>query len=124
MRLCIPTLDGSGLAAELSDHFGGAPHLTIVDSESGEVSTLASGHSGGKDCGRIGLLSGARVDAVVVHGGIGRGAYAALTGRGIHVLVSPLQRVRDVVAAARKGELAPLEVGHTCSHHHSGGCGD
>jgi predicted Fe-Mo cluster-binding NifX family protein len=121
MRLCIPTLDGGGLAAELSDHFGGAPHLTLVDSESGEASTLASGHAEGKDCGRVGLLGGERIDAVVVRSGIGRGAYAALASRGIPVLVSSSLRVRDVVVEAREGRLAPLGVERTCSHHHAGG---
>jgi predicted Fe-Mo cluster-binding NifX family protein len=124
MRLCIPTLDESGLGAELSDHFGSAPHLTIVDSENGEVAALASGHAEGKDCGRVGLLSGERIDAVVVRSGIGRGAYAALTGRGIPVFVSSGPCVRDVVAEARNSSLVPLNANHTCSHHHAGGCSD
>jgi predicted Fe-Mo cluster-binding NifX family protein len=124
MRLCIPTRDEGGLAAELSDHFGSAPHLTLVDSESGEVATLAGGHGEGKDCGRIGRLSGERIDAVVVRGGIGGGAYAALTRRGIPVLVSPGPCVRDVVAEARNGGLVRLDAEHTCRHHHAGGCKD
>ena len=122
MRLCIPTRDEGGLAAELSDHFGGAPHLTLVDSESGEVATLAGGHAEGQDCGRIGRLSGERVDAVVVRGGIGGGAYAALTRRGIPVLVSAGPCVRDVVVEARKGGLLRLDAAHACSRHHAGGC--
>jgi predicted Fe-Mo cluster-binding NifX family protein len=124
MRLCIPTLDENGLAAELSDHFGSAPHLTLVDSENGEVAALASGHGEGKDCGRVGLLSGERIDAVVVRSGIGRGAYAALTGRGIPVFVSSGPCVGDVVAEARKGVLLRLDADRTCSHHHAGGCKD
>jgi predicted Fe-Mo cluster-binding NifX family protein len=124
MRLCIPTLDGGGLAAELSDHFGGAPHLTLVDSESGEVATVAAGHSEGKDCGRVGLLGGQQIDAVVVRSGIGRGAYAALTRRGIPVLVSSGPCVRDVVVEARKSALVRLDAEQTCSHHHAGGCKD
>jgi predicted Fe-Mo cluster-binding NifX family protein len=124
MRLCIPTLDGGGLAAELSDHFGSAPHLTLVDSESGEVATMAGGHSEGRDCGRVGLLSAERIDAVVVRSGIGRGAHAALTDRGIPVLISSGPCVRDVVAESRKGGLVRLDAEHTCSHHDAGGCKD
>jgi len=124
MRLCIPTRDEGGLAAELSDHFGGAPHLTLVDSESEEVATLVGGHAQGKDCGRTSRLSGERIDAVVVRSGIGRGAYVALTRRGIPVLVSSGPCVRDVVAEARKGGLVRLDAEHTCSHHHAGGCKD
>ncbi|HVO12911.1 MAG TPA: NifB/NifX family molybdenum-iron cluster-binding protein [Vicinamibacteria bacterium] len=129
MKLCIPTLGAEGLAAELSDHFGAAPHMTLLDSESGEVGALASGHSEGKDCGRVGLLDGRQVDAVVVRGGIGRGAYAALAQRGIAVLVCSGGRVADVLAEARGGALRPMGAEQTCSHHHHGhhqgeGCAD
>lgn len=123
MKLCIPTLDDSGLAAELSDHFGGAPHLTLVDSESGEAAALTSGHGNGKDCGRVGLLQGRGIDAVVVRGGIGRGAFAALAESGIPVLASSGRRVSDVVAEARAGGLRRLGGEETCRHHHGEGCG-
>ena len=57
MKLCMPTLDDQGLAAELSGHFGGAPRLTLLDSESGDASALKAGHTNGKaavgwDCSR------------------------------------------------------------------------
>ncbi len=122
MRLCIPTLDAGGLAAELSDHFGGAPHLTLVDSESGEARALAAGHGNGKDCGRVGLLRGQEVDAVVVRSGIGGGALAALAERGISVLTSSGRSVGDVVSEARSGTLRPLGSEETCRHHHGDGC--
>ncbi len=122
MKLCIPTLDDGGLTAELSDHFGGAPHLTLVDSESGEAVALTSGHGNGKDCGRVGLLEGHGIDAVVVRGGIGRGAAAALAQRGIPVLTSRGRRVGDVVAEAQAGALRQLGAEETCSHHHGDGC--
>ena len=121
MKLCMPTLDDQGLAAELSDHFGGAPHLTLLDSESGDASALKAGHTNGKDCGRVGLLEGQRVDAVVVRGGIGRGAYATLAQRGIPVLVCAGSRVADVLEEARNGSLRQLDADRTCSHHHQGG---
>jgi predicted Fe-Mo cluster-binding NifX family protein len=123
MRLCIPTLDGNGLSAELSDHFGGAPYLTIADSDTGAVTILPAGHGGGKDCGRVGLLNGAQIDAVVVRSGIGRGAYAALAGQGIPVHVSAARRVQEVVAEARAGALARLGADRACAHHHGEGCG-
>ncbi len=122
MKLCMPTLDAHGLTAELSDHFGGAPHLTLVDTENGEATALSSGHGSGRDCGRLGVLDGQQVDAVVVRGGIGRGAYAALTRRGIPVLASGGRRVGDVVAEARAGVLRRLGDDETCSHHHGDGC--
>jgi predicted Fe-Mo cluster-binding NifX family protein len=126
MKICIPTLDALGLAAELSDHFGQAPHLTVLDIESGQAGALSSDESGGHDCGRIGLLDGQGVDAVVVRGGIGRGAHAALAERGISVLVSSGNRVSDVLAEARGGTLRRLDAGQTCGHHHNhdhgGGC--
>jgi predicted Fe-Mo cluster-binding NifX family protein len=124
MKLCIPTLDAQGLASELSEHFGEAPHLTLLDCERGQADALAPGRSGGRDCGRIGLLEGHGVDAVVVRGAIGRGALAALSGRGIPVLVTVGRRVSDVLDEARASGLRRLDAGETCAHHrrHGGGC--
>ena len=40
MRICIPTLHGTGAADEVCEHFGSAPYFTILDTEGGEPEVI------------------------------------------------------------------------------------
>jgi len=46
MKICIPTLDDSGLEARISDHFGSAPFYTIVDSDAESIAVISNGQHG------------------------------------------------------------------------------
>ena len=86
---------------------------------SGEViSSNGSGHSA-----LAGLLAGQNVD-VLICGGIGGGAQAALTEAGIELCAGAQGDADQAVEAYLKGEL--VSSGATCDHHHEEGhsCGE
>ena len=106
MRICIPTVDDRGLDSQPSDHFGSAPYFTVVDTKSGECSSVTNGgHGHGGSCTPLALLGPARVEAVACRG-MGHGARAALESAGIQVLVAEGASVSEVVEASRRGNCA------------------
>jgi predicted Fe-Mo cluster-binding NifX family protein len=132
MNLCIPVMSDSGLASEVSPHFGSAPCFLIVDTESEACRSIANtvhqqGRGGG--CAPLHLLDGQAVDAMVV-GGIGMGALNKLRAANIQVLVSRLRTVRETVDAFKAGALQSVGDDMACAGHgpqghghSSGGCG-
>jgi predicted Fe-Mo cluster-binding NifX family protein len=123
MRICIPTHGDEGLEASVASHFGRAPFLTLVDTESGETAVLANAPHGEGHCNPTGPLEGRGVEAVLCSG-VGRRAVAALEGAGIRVLVTQAQRVDEAVNALRSGAVRVLGVSEACGGHHGEGGGD
>jgi len=125
MRICIPTADDSGLESRINDHFGSSPFYTIVDTETGDCTSVPNRspiHGHGM-CRPLDSLSGQKVDAVVV-GGIGRGALEKLRAGGLKVFSTTAGQVRDAVAAIKSGSLSELSDMDACGHYgHGGGCG-
>lgn len=105
-------------------HFGKTENFKVYEVEndqvlSGEViSSNGSGHSA-----LAGLLAGQNVD-VLICGGIGGGAQAALTEAGIELCAGAQGDADQAVEAYLKGEL--VSSGATCDHHHEKGhsCGE
>ena len=105
-------------------HFGKTENFKVYEVEncqvlSGEViSSNGSGHSA-----LAGLLAGQNVD-VLICGGIGGGAQAALTEAGIELCAGAQGDADQAVEAYLKGEL--VSSGATCDHHHEEGhsCGE
>jgi predicted Fe-Mo cluster-binding NifX family protein len=127
MRLCIPTVDGTGLDARLSGHFGSAPFYTIVDTESEACEVVSNAHARHEhgSCEAASGMSGHAVDAVVCHG-LGRRALAGLAAAGIPVYVAAEADVAGVVARFQAGQLellaeeAACHGGHGHQHHGHG----
>jgi len=120
MRICIPTHGDEGLEAAVAGHWGRAPFLTLVDTESGEVSVLANAPHGEGQCRPTAPLEERGVEAILCSGA-GRRAVAALEGAGIRVLVTQAQRVDEAVEALRTGAVRSLGVSEACGGHHGGG---
>ena len=105
-------------------HFGKTENFKIYEVENGQVlsgeviSSNGSGHSA-----LAGLLAGQNVD-VLICGGIGGGAQAALTEAGIELCAGAQGYADQAVEAYLKGEL--VSSGATCDHHHEEGhsCGE
>ena len=105
-------------------HFGKTENFKIYEVENGQVlsgeviSSNGSGHSA-----LAGLLAGQNVD-VLICGGIGGGAQAALTEAGIELCAGAQGDADQAVEAYLKGEL--VSSGATCDHHHEEGhsCGE
>jgi predicted Fe-Mo cluster-binding NifX family protein len=117
MKICIPTHGDEGLEAAVAGHWGRAPFLTLVDTESGEVSVQANAPHGEGRCAPTGPLEGRGVE-VVLCSGVGRRAMAALAQAGIRVLVTDAQRVDRAVEALRKGAVRVLGTGEACAGRH------
>jgi predicted Fe-Mo cluster-binding NifX family protein len=122
MKVCIPTHGDEGLEAAVAGHWGRAPFLTLVDTESGEVSVLANAPHGEGHCAPTGPLEGRGVEAILCSG-VGRRAVAALEEAGIRVLVTQAERVDNAVEALRTGAVRVLGASEACGGHHGEGGG-
>jgi len=126
MKLCIPTEDDRGLAGRLSAHFGSAPYLTLVDSETGDVEVVSNrqpDHEPGA-CTSAEKLKGYGVEAVVCQG-LGRRAFGRLEDAGLPVFVAEAGSASDALEAFRAGRLPRLTEEAACQggrgrgrHHH------
>jgi predicted Fe-Mo cluster-binding NifX family protein len=124
MRLCIPTDTDLGLDAPISAHFGSAPYLTLVDSESRAVQVVVNreAHHAPGTCEAARSLPAYDVRAVVCLG-LGRRAFAGLQRLGIEVFVTGAVHARAAADAFREGRLRELSPAAACAGGRGGGHG-
>ena len=117
MKIAVPFSNG-----EVFQHFGHTETFKLYVVEDGRVvsidivDTNESGHDA-----LAGLLAGLSVD-VLVCGGIGDGAEAALTAAGIEICSGAKGDADNAVNAYLRGELE--SAGVNCDHHHDHGEGE
>jgi predicted Fe-Mo cluster-binding NifX family protein len=116
MRICIPTHTNEGLAAEVADHLGRAPFLTLVDTEGGELAVIRNALHRDGHCRPAAPLEGRGVEAVVCSA-MGRRARASLEAAGIRVLATPARRVDEVLEALRVGAIREMSAREACAGH-------
>jgi predicted Fe-Mo cluster-binding NifX family protein len=120
----MPTVEGTGLGARLSGHFGSAPYFTVVESDTGRTQVIENAHARHEhgQCRPTRSLEGLGVEAVVCRG-LGRRALSVLSGEGITVLVTEAATVAEAMKAFGAGRAIPLDEAHACqgghSHRHS-----
>ena len=127
---------------EVFQHFGHTQQFKIYNVEDKKVVSSEIIDSDGQGHGALaGLLADKSID-VLICGGIGGGAMAALNDSGIETCAGASGNTDDVVAAYLSGELVSTGVncdhhsgehichdhseGHSCGHHdesNEGGCG-
>jgi FKBP-type peptidyl-prolyl cis-trans isomerase 2/predicted Fe-Mo cluster-binding NifX family protein len=126
MRIAVTYDNG-----EVFQHFGHTEQFKVYEVEDGKVvSSDVVGSNGSGHGALAGLLAGKGID-VLICGGIGGGAMAALDENGIEVCAGASGNTDDVVNAYLNGELVSSGVncdhhgeGHTCGDHEEGGhCG-
>ena len=108
---------------EIFQHFGRTETFKVYEVEDGKVVRSEVIGSGGTGHGALaGLLSGQGVD-VLICGGIGGGAQAALESCGIELCAGASGSADEAVEAYLRGEL--VNTGSNCDHHHGEGheCG-
>jgi len=121
MNICIPVTHDQGPESLVSAHFGSAPLLMIVDTESGSCRVLSNRvreHGHGM-CQPLTSLAGESLGGLVVSG-IGRGAVAKLQAANIQVYRSEFATVAATVAAFNAGTLRLVEPETACGHHSQG----
>ena len=106
-------------------HFGKTENFKVYEVENDQViSSEIIGSNGSGHGALAGLLAGQNID-VLICGGIGGGAQAALTEAGIELCAGAQGDTDQVVDAYLKGEL--VSSGVNCNHHHhedGHSCGD
>ena len=118
MRIAVTYENGN-----VFQHFGHSEAFKVYEVEDGKI--VRSGIIGSNGAGHgalAGLLNDQAVD-VLICGGIGGGAQAALAERGIELCAGAEGNADEAVAAYLRGEL--VNTGANCSHHGEGhSCGD
>ena len=108
-------------------HFGHTETFKVYEVEDGKiVSSKVVGSDGAGHEALAGLLAGHEID-VLICGGIGGGAQAALAAQGIELCAGAQGDADAAVEAYLRGEL--VNTGANCDHHdhhdhEEGGCGD
>ena len=118
MRIAVTYDNG-----QVFQHFGHTEQFKIYEVEDGKVVSSEIIGSDGQGHGALaGLLSNNSID-VLICGGIGGGAQAALSQHGIELCAGASGDVDAAVDAYLKGEL--VNSGVNCNHHGEGHtCGD
>lgn len=114
---------------EIFQHFGHTEEFKVYEVEDNKVVSSQVVGSEGQGHGALAsLLSGKGID-VLICGGIGGGAQAALAERGIELCSGASGSADEAVVAYLRGELQSAGCtcdhhgeGHTCGDHEDGGC--
>lgn len=121
-RVVVPTVDKSGLNAQLAEHFGRAPFFAVVDlDEKGDVSGVktmsnVSEHVGGSGLTHDHILE-LKPNAIVVYG-MGPRGLSSFQSAGVAVLKANANTVKEVIAAYKDDKLQELTEGCHHAHHH------
>jgi predicted Fe-Mo cluster-binding NifX family protein len=115
-------MEKGGMDDELSDHFGGSPTFTIVDTETKDVKIVPnqSEHFGG--AGKAPEQVESTGSTVVICRGIGPKAMIMLRDFGIDVYTGSTGNVRNAIEMWSSGKLQKASIqnacqGHTHGHH-------
>lgn len=101
---------------EVFQHFGRTENFKVYEVEDNKVvSSEVIGSNGTGHGALAGLLEGEGID-VLICGGIGGGAQAALTEAGIELVAGAKGNTDEVVEFYLRGEL--VSTGVNCDHHH------
>ena len=124
MRIAVTYDNG-----EVFQHFGHTEQFKVYEVTDGAVASSEIIGSNGSGHGALaGLLADRSVD-VLICGGIGGGAQAALAEQGVELCAGASGSADEAVAAYLRGDLVNTGAncdhhgeGHTCGHHGEGGC--
>ena len=118
MRIAVTYENGN-----IFQHFGHTEEFKVYEVEEGKVvSSEIIGSNGSGHGALAGLLNEKGID-VLICGGIGGGAQAALAERGIELCAGAEGNADRAVEAYLRGEL--INTGANCDHHGEGhSCGD
>ncbi len=118
MRIAVTYENG-----QVFQHFGHTEQFKVFEVEDGKVVSSDIIGSDGQGHGALATLLSSKSIDVLICGGIGGGAQAALSEQGIELCAGASGDVDAAVEAYLKGEL--INTGANCNHHGEGHtCGD
>jgi predicted Fe-Mo cluster-binding NifX family protein len=118
VKICFPVQENKSLSSVVYNHFGSAPLFVVVNTETGEVSSINNGdqiHEHGA-CNPIAGLGGQQVDAIVV-GGIGRGALHKINKSGLRVFQAQQGTIGKNMELFNADDLPEFMPGHSYGGH-------
>jgi len=125
MRIAVTYNNG-----EVFQHFGHSEEFKVYEVQDGKVVSSEVIGAEGQGHGALATLLDSKGIDVLICGGIGGGAQAALQEQGIELCAGASGDVDAVVEAYLAGELENTGAncnhhgeGHTCGSHEEGGCG-
>ena len=121
-RIVVPTVNESGLNAQIAEHFGRAPYFAVVElADNGEVLDVKTVTNVGEHAGGMGYthdnILEFRPNAIIVYG-MGPRGLSTFQSAGVAVLKANANTVKEVVAAYRDDKLQELTEGCHHAHHH------
>ncbi len=121
-KVVVPTVDESGLKAQLAEHFGRAPYFAVVElNDNGEISNVRTIPNVGEHAGGMGQthdhILELNPNAIIVYG-MGPRGLSGFQNAGVAVLKANANTVREVIAAYREDKLQELTEGCHHAHHH------
>ena len=120
MKIAVPFEDGM-----VFQHFGHTERFKLYEIADGAIVDTELVGTDGTGHEALAEFLGERGVQVLICGGIGDGAYAALSGAGIEICSGAAGDADQAVEAYLRGELA--DTGVNCDHHHDEaeqGCGE
>lgn len=120
--VAIACESATGLAGDVSGHFGHTPFFVVATIAGGQVasSRIVASPGHGPGCGMPGFVHSLAVTSVIV-GGIGPGAVNGLARLGIEVIAGISGNAGDAIKSYAAGSLVAGSTG--CHGHGHGGHG-
>jgi len=118
MKICIPITQDRGLESPVSEHFGLAPLLMVVNTDSGNCRVVLNCNHNYLHwrCRPLLSLGGEHIDGMIV-GGIGMGALEKIQAEHVNVYLSEFATVRAAVVAHQAGLLRLVTPQTACCLH-------
>lgn len=117
MRLAIMSNTDKGLDAKVSNHFGRAKYINLIDGETFELerTILNHNHNFGGKLSPPKFLDDQNVDILLAKG-LGENAFDSLRRFGIEVMLGADGTVRDTIEAYKNNKLRKGEIGDEDIH--------
>jgi predicted Fe-Mo cluster-binding NifX family protein len=117
VRAAVVSKDKSGLEAEVSNHFGKAPYLTIFDTETFEIIEIIKNenHHFGGTLSPPKFIKFKDIDIIIVQE-LGENALDSCKRFEIEVYLGAKNTVKETMEAFQKGELRKGEKGDPALH--------
>jgi predicted Fe-Mo cluster-binding NifX family protein len=140
MKIAVPSADGSGIVAKISEHFGRSPYFTIFDTENKQieiVSNMSPHHGPSSGSGQhkhehahdqdgqghhghgfaFQSLSEKDVNVLVCRG-LGSRAMKLFQEKGIKIYCGADGTVKEAIDTYLEGKLSESGPENACSHGH------
>jgi predicted Fe-Mo cluster-binding NifX family protein len=112
LNICIPIQEDKGLKSEICIHFGSAARFIVVDTDTLAYRVVSTGIEAAEG-NPVDLITRDPIDSVVV-GGIGVRSLCDLREAGVDVVSTREDRVDDIVASFKEGDVNEINLDHTC----------